>query len=101
MNHPCILRLDFSRAKPQTPVMKTTAPQPLESIPTPALVVDAMVTRRNIDRLAGYGAQHGIAIRPHTKTHKSRMVAQLQLQAGARGLTVAKAGEAEEMAPVC
>ncbi len=75
--------------------------RPLESLPTPALVVDATATRRNINRLAAYGAQHGIAIRPHTKTHKSRMLAQLQLQAGARGLTVAKAGEAAAMAPIC
>jgi D-serine deaminase-like pyridoxal phosphate-dependent protein len=81
--------------------MKTPPRLPLESIPTPALVVDATVTRRNIDQLAGYGAQHGIAIRPHTKTHKSRMVGQLQLQAGAGGLTVAKVGEAGEMAPIC
>src|SRR4051812_2232814 len=89
--------------------MQTRPPSPriteqslaLDSLPTPALVVDATVARRNIDRLAGYAAQHGVAIRPHTKTHKSRMLAQLQLQAGARGLTVAKVGEAEVMAPIC
>ncbi len=43
-------------------------------------------------------AAHGIKLRPHTKTHKSRMIARLQLDAGAVGLTVAKVGEAEEMA---
>src|SRR5688572_12579659 len=64
---------------------------------TPALIVDAAIARRNIDRLARYVAEHGLAVRPHTKTHKSKMIAQLQLDAGAIGLTVAKAGEAEQM----
>jgi len=72
----------------------------VEDLPTPTLVVDAAVAKRNIDRLAGYVAAHGIALRPHTKTHKSQRIAQLQLAAGAVGLTVAKVGEAESMAEV-
>ena len=40
-------------------------------IPTPAIVLDAATVRGNIDRLAAYAASHGIAVRPHTKTHKS------------------------------
>ncbi|MBM3955399.1 MAG: hypothetical protein FJ309_12410 [Planctomycetes bacterium] len=70
----------------------------LATLPTPALVIDGAVARRNIDRLAAYCRGHGIALRPHTKTHKSRFVAGLQLAAGAIGLTVAKVGEAEVMA---
>jgi D-serine deaminase-like pyridoxal phosphate-dependent protein len=66
-------------------------------IPTPAIVLDAATVRGNIDRLAAYAASHGIAVRPHTKTHKSIDVAALQLAAGARGLTVAKVGEAEAL----
>jgi len=54
---------------------------------------------RNIDRLAEFGRAHKIGIRPHTKTHKSLTMAKLQLDAGAVGLTVAKPGEAEVMAP--
>ena len=68
-------------------------------IPTPALVLDAATVRGNIDRLAAYAAAHGIAVRPHTKTHKSVEVAVLQVAAGARGLTVAKVGEAEALLP--
>lgn len=68
-----------------------------DSLPTPALIVDAAIVRRNINRLADYAAQHRLGIRPHTKTHKSRMLARLQLDAGAVGLTVAKVGEAEQM----
>lgn len=66
---------------------------------TPALVIQAAVVRRNIERLADYAARHGLLVRPHTKTHKSQMMARLQLEAGAVGLTVAKVGEAEQMLP--
>lgn len=69
----------------------------MQELPTPALVIDGAKVRRNIERLAKYAAEHGIGVRPHTKTHKSRFVAGLQLSAGAIGLTIAKAGEAEEL----
>ncbi|MCC7083556.1 MAG: alanine racemase [Pirellulales bacterium] len=73
----------------------------MDDVPTPALVVDGAVVRRNLQRLADYGAAHQLSIRPHTKTHKSRYLAQLQLECGAGGLTVAKVGEAQVMADVC
>ncbi len=63
-------------------------------VPTPALIIDLAATRRNIDRMATYAAKHDIALRPHTKTHKSLRVAGMQRDAGASGLAVAKAGEA-------
>jgi D-serine deaminase-like pyridoxal phosphate-dependent protein len=63
--------------------------------PTPALVIDGVTVRRNIERLADYGLKTGIKIRPHTKTHKLRRVARMQLEAGACGLTMAKVSEAE------
>lgn len=66
-------------------------------LPTPALVVDAAIARQNIDRLSAYASKHHLSVRPHTKTHKSRFIARLQMEAGAIGLTVAKVGEAEEM----
>ena len=66
-------------------------------LPTPALVIDGPVARRNIRRLADYAAKHHLDLRPHTKTHKSRFMAGLQMEAGAIGLTVAKVGEAREM----
>ncbi|MEX2140978.1 MAG: alanine racemase [Pirellulales bacterium] len=68
---------------------------------TPCLVVDAETVRANIAGMADYCREHRLRLRPHTKTHKSRFVARLQLAAGAAGLTVAKAGEAEVMAEVC
>lgn len=67
-------------------------------LPTPSLIIDFPTVQRNIARLAAYGRAHGIAIRPHTKTHKSIRMARLQLEAGAVGLTAAKVGEAVTMA---
>ena len=69
----------------------------VDRLPTPAVVIDAATVRGNIERLAVFAAAHGIAVRPHTKTHKSIDVARLQLAAGAHGLTVAKVGEAEAL----
>ncbi len=67
----------------------------IQQLPTPAMVLDSTVVRQNIRRLADYGTKVGLGIRPHTKTHKSRSVAAMQLEAGAVGLTTAKVGEAE------
>jgi len=71
------------------------------NLPTPSLVIDLPTVKRNIAQLADYGRQHKLSIRPHAKTHKSLRMAKLQLDAGAVGLTVAKAGEAITMAEVC
>jgi D-serine deaminase-like pyridoxal phosphate-dependent protein len=67
---------------------------------TPCLAIDGALVERNIERMATYCASRGLALRPHTKTHKSQRIAQLQLDAGAAGLTVAKPGEARVMAPL-
>jgi len=69
----------------------------LDQLPTPALVIDGAVARRNIRRLANYAAQHRLGVRPHAKTHKNLFIAGLQMEAGAIGLTVAKVGEAEAL----
>lgn len=64
---------------------------------TPALLFDLDVVERNIAEMATVAHDAGVALRPHTKTHKSPEIAGMQLAAGARGLTVAKLGEAEVM----
>jgi len=71
------------------------------TLDTPALLVDLDRMERNLDRTAAYAATHGLALRPHVKTHKSPVVAQAQLSRGARGLTCATPYEAEVMAGVC
>lgn len=66
----------------------------LEAAPTPAVVLDLNVARRNIARAAGLAREHGVALRPHVKTHKSLRLAALQQAAGAAGFTAAKPSEA-------
>lgn len=68
------------------------------AISTPALTIDLETLERNLERMAAYCREHGLGLRPHTKTHKTPEVARMQLERGACGLTVAKVGEAEVMA---
>ncbi|MDR6174208.1 D-serine deaminase-like pyridoxal phosphate-dependent protein [Nocardioides zeae] len=72
---------------------------PPQVVDTPRLVVDEARTRTNIDRVATATRAAGKDLLPHAKTHRSRMVAQWQRDAGARGLLVASLGEAEALAP--
>ncbi len=74
------------------------APRLPPGIDTPAVVVDRALLEGNVARLQGVLDAGGVALRPHAKTHKSVRVARLQLDAGARGLTVGTLGEAEVFA---
>ncbi|HEV8455099.1 MAG TPA: D-TA family PLP-dependent enzyme [Gemmatimonadales bacterium] len=65
---------------------------------TPIPLVDLDRLERNLDRMAAYAAQHGLALRPHTKTHKSPRIATEQIRRGAVGLTCATLLETEVMA---
>jgi D-serine deaminase-like pyridoxal phosphate-dependent protein len=66
-------------------------------IETPAAVVDLSRLEFNIKRLQNYLDEHGIANRPHIKTHKIPEIAHMQLAQGASGITCQKLGEAEVM----
>ena len=72
----------------------------LDDIETPAPMVDLDRMRRNLDRAAAYAAEHGLALRPHIKTHKSPRLAAEQIHRGAVGLTCATPREAEVMSEV-
>jgi D-serine deaminase-like pyridoxal phosphate-dependent protein len=65
---------------------------------TPAVVIDLDIVERNIARLQSLCDAAGIANRPHIKTHKSPVLASMQMAAGAKGITCQKLGEAEVMA---
>src|SRR3984893_9948078 len=65
---------------------------------TPAAVIDMDRVERNIARIQAACAAADIANRPHIKTHKSPMLAKMQIDAGAKGITCQKLGEAEVMA---
>jgi D-serine deaminase-like pyridoxal phosphate-dependent protein len=64
---------------------------------TPVPLVEVGRLERNLARMAGRIAATGVGHLPHTKTHKTREIAERQLAHGASGLTVAKLGEAEAM----
>jgi len=65
---------------------------------TPALCLDIATVEANIRRMADYFKDSSVRLRPHSKTHKSPLLAHMQLDAGAIGITCAKLGEAEVMA---
>src|SRR4029079_3007634 len=69
-----------------------------DDLDTPEIVIDLDVVERNARRLQSALDGRGIALRPHVKTHKSPELARLQLEAGARGITVGNLGEAEVFA---
>src|SRR6202140_4546568 len=64
---------------------------------TPVAVIDMDRVERNIARIQAACDAAGVANRPHIKTHKSPMLAKLQIAAGAKGITCQKLGEAEVM----
>ena len=69
----------------------------INSIHTPAFVVNETVAMRNIARFQAHCDKVGLALRPHIKTHKLIHFAQAQLAAGAIGITCQKISEAEAM----
>lgn len=73
-------------------------PDTLAGVMTPAAAVDLDVMEANLSRMAAYTSAHGLALRPHTKTHKSPEIGAEQIRHGAVGLTVATLHEAHVMA---
>ncbi len=71
----------------------------VDDLPTPCLLVDAPRLSRNIQRMQDKAESNGAALRPHVKTHKSLAIARRQINGGARGIAVAKIGEAETFVP--
>lgn len=67
----------------------------LESVVTPAFVVDRRKLIRNVAEMAARAEAAGVALYPHAKTHKCVEIADLQRVHGAAGLTVATVREAE------
>ena len=65
---------------------------------TPILCIDLERMEANIRKMAGYCREQGVAWRPHEKCHKTPAIALKEIEAGAIGVTCAKASEAEVMA---
>lgn len=70
----------------------------LESIPTPALVLDTTRLDRNLNRLSKRMSALGVVLRPHLKTAKSAEVARRIYPAEPGPITVSTLAEAEYFA---
>lgn len=69
-----------------------------DDLPTPALLVDLDSFEANVRRMAEHLKRHGVAFRPHGKTHKCGEIARRLIRAGAVGCCAAKLSEAEAFA---
>lgn len=69
----------------------------IDELSTPALVLDLDAFESNCATLASHFAERGVEWRPHTKAHKSPVLARRMIDAGAIGVTCAKVGEVEAM----
>ena len=70
----------------------------VDEVDTPALLIDLPAFEANLDRMAATLAGTGVRLRAHAKTHKSPVIAHLQMTRGAVGQCVQKVAEAEVLA---
>lgn len=68
----------------------------LQSLNTPAALIDIERMNRNIERMQKRMNALGVRFRPHVKTTKCKQVVKAQLDAGAKGITVSTLKEAEQ-----
>jgi len=66
-------------------------------IDTPSVLIDTKIAKNNINKYQTYCTEKGLNLRPHIKTHKLPYFANLQVDAGAVGITCQKVSEAEAM----
>lgn len=64
---------------------------------TPYVLIDGDILDNNIKKMAKAANELGCDLRPHIKTHKTVEISKMQVSSGAKGITVAKLGEAEVM----
>ncbi|MCE5197116.1 MAG: DSD1 family PLP-dependent enzyme [Negativicutes bacterium] len=70
----------------------------IDGIETPALILDQQKFEQNLQTMMDLIKDSGMALRPHYKSHKSTAIALKQIEYGAKGITCAKLGEAEDLA---
>lgn len=71
--------------------------QRVTSLSTPAPLIDLPILERNIATMAAFFNDRPATIRPHAKTHRTPVIARLQIAAGATGITTPKTSVAEAM----
>ncbi|MGB8416496.1 DSD1 family PLP-dependent enzyme [Paraburkholderia sp.] len=68
----------------------------IQSLNTPAALIDVGRMRHNIHRMQSKLDKFGVGFRPHVKTTKCKNVVEAQIAAGAQGITVSTLKEAEQ-----
>jgi D-serine deaminase-like pyridoxal phosphate-dependent protein len=66
----------------------------LETIKTPALIVDIERVKRNAELISARAKALNVALRPHVKTHRCIEIARLQIENNAGGIMVSTLSEA-------
>ncbi|HEY6979831.1 alanine racemase [Reyranella sp.] len=74
------------------------APQTIEDLPTPALILDRAVLCRNLRRMSDRMRQAGVALRPHLKTAKSVAIGRMAVEGHDGRITVSTLAEARYFA---
>lgn len=69
----------------------------INSIPTPALIVDKAVFENNAKKMSELLSGGTLKLRPHYKSHKCAAIAHKQIEDGAIGMTCAKLDEAIDL----
>lgn len=70
----------------------------VDDLDTPVPVIDLDRVEHNLTKMQAYCDRHGLALRPHIKTHKLPQFALRQIELGAVGITCQKISEAMVMA---
>ena len=89
--------INTSLASTRSNISIFNEPKSIWDIPTPALLIDREAMERNLGKMKTYLSGTNAGLRPHTKTHKSPIIAQMQMDYGAVGVCAAKVSEAEVM----
>src|SRR6478672_1599453 len=74
------------------------AAQTLDDLPTPALILDRAILRRNLKRMSERLATAGVALRPHLKTAKSLQIGRMAVEGHDGRITVSTLAEARYFA---
>ena len=74
------------------------ATQTLDDLPTPSLILDRAILRRNLRRMSEHLAKAGVMLRPHLKTAKSVQVGRMAVEGHDGRITVSTLAEARYFA---
>ncbi len=78
--------------------MADMSTQTLDDLPTPALILDRAILRRNLKRMSERMARAGVALRPHLKTAKSVQIGRMATEGHDGRITVSTLAEARYFA---